>query len=431
MRLGFFIIILFSLSLFSKDFTYTYPGIRATTMGSAFSSIADDAFSMFYNPAGLTQIKDWEVATTINNKFSNKNLFELTFGYKRPLPDTKNVVIGFGYDRIIQSQDKSMDNIVFSYSDQIVLKYFQLPVLYGANLRIVGLKENYNNHLGIGFDAGIILSSVENYRTSLVLSRFTTGVGKNLATIIIGNSYRYLDTIFALDLRIRGGYAEFFPGIERKFYDDLLRIRVGKGINLDGKDYLAFGFGLNFNPIIIDIGLSYPWKGYHIKAGNYGFSFTYKFTGPSYKERMFDDASEKVKELNSKAQNLMEEIRNLEIEKTRYETQKGILEGELTILKTQMIELKEKLKEAQNELIDIEFQKKKPQKPVEEKIIIKKEEKWPKLHKVENGETLRSISLKYYGTPENWKLIFDENQDKIKRGIPQEGEILIIPPPKK
>jgi LysM repeat protein len=62
---------------------------------------------------------------------------------------------------------------------------------------------------------------------------------------------------------------------------------------------------------------------------------------------------------------------------------------------------------------------------------VKKEEKWPKNHKVENGETLRSISSKYYGTPDMWKIIYDENQSKIFKGLPKEGEILTIPPPKK
>lgn len=421
-----------SLNLHSKDFKFTYPGIRANTMGSAFSSIADDPFSIFYNPAGLTQIKDWEIGTSLNRKLSDKNLGEFSLGYIRPLPDTKNKVIGIGFDLIRQSNNK-MDTYIVGYSDQITLKYFQLPILYGANLRVMSIRDGINDKLGIGVDGGVILSSIENYKTSIVLSKLMMGVGKSMVTLTIGNSYRYFDTTFLLDLRITGSYSEFFPGIERKFYDDLLRIRVGKGIKLDGRDYLVLGAGLNFDPVIVDFAFSYPWKGFHQKAGYYGFGITYKFTGPNYKERMIDNASNKVKELNRKVDGLTQQMLNLEEEVLRYKTQKEILESELTLLNTRIIELKEQIKKSETELIDIEYQKKKAiDKPQKELIIkeTKKEERWPKIHKVESGETLRSISSKYYGTPDLWKLIYDENKDKIEKGLPKEGDILTIPPPK-
>ena len=431
------LILLLISNLFSKDFTYTYPSTRANSMGSSFSSLGDDAFAIFYNPAGLTQIKDWMVGTSINRKLSDKNLLDMSLSYIRPVPDTKDITVGFGYNGVRQSVKGRMDTYTLGYSNKTIVKYFQLPIIYGANIKIISLRYPSDgiSHLGLGVDGGIILSSIENYRTSVVISNLTTGMGSSsLTTITIGNSYRYLDTTFVMDLRIRGGYSEFLPGVERKFFDDLLRFRAGKGINLDGKDYIVFGAGLNFDPLIIDLSFSYPWKGFQSNAGHYGFALTYKFTGPTYKERMFDDVSQKVKELNSKAETLKEEIKNLENDKLRYETQKGILESEITLLNTRYIELKEKVKEEEIKLIDLEFSKQKfKEKPQEKKNIepIKKEEKWPKLHKVENGETLRSISSKYYGTPDMWKLIYDENQSKIFKGLPREGEILVIPPPKK
>ena len=337
------------------------------------------------------------VGTSINRKFSDKNLLDMSLSYIRPVPDTKDITVGFGYNGVRQSVKGKMDTYTLGYSNKTIVKYFQLPIMYGANLKIISLRYPRNgiSHLGLGVDGGIILSSIENYRTSLVISNITTGMGSSsLTTITIGNSYRYLDTTFVMDLRIRGGYSEFLPGVERKFFDDLLRFRAGKGVNLDGMDYIVFEVGLNFDPLIIELSFSYPWKGFQSNAGHYGFALTYKFTGPTYKERMFDDVSHKVKELNSKAKTLKEEIK----------------------------------------LIDLEFSKQKiKENPKEKKEIepIKKEEKWPKLHKVENGETLRSISSKYYGTPDMWKLIYDENQSKIFKGLPREGEILVIPPPKK
>jgi LysM repeat protein len=409
--------------------------MRANSMGSGFSTIADDAFSIFYNPAGLTQIKDWEVGSTFNRRLSDKDLGEFSIGYVRPIPDTKDTVFGFGYDGIRQSSKGKMDSYIFGYSNRATLKYFQMPVLYGGNFRIMSIRYPYESHLGIGVDAGIILSTFKNYRTSLVLSRLMMGMGGiPLGTITIGNSYTYGDTTFVMDLRVNNGVSRFFPGVERKFYDDLLRIRLGKGINIDNNKFLMIGAGINFDPVIIDIGLSYPWKGLNQNTGSYGFSLTYKFTGTSYKERMLDDASNKVKELNIKVDDLTKQANQLQNETARYNEQKGILESEVTLLNTRKLELDQSVKNAEMELIDMEYQKKKPVRQLKEKEeikAIKKEDKWPKVYKVETGDTLRSISSKYYGTPNMWKIIYDENQDKIYKGLPKEGEILVIPPPKK
>lgn len=426
------ILIFISINLHSKDFRYTYPGMRANAMGSAFSSVADDIYAIFYNPAGLNMIKDWQTGFTLNRKLSDKNLGEFTLSYIRPIPELKNGVFGFGFDAIRQSTKGKMDNYLLSYSNEVVLKYLQLPILYGGNLRITSIRYPYKSHLGIGFDAGILLRSINNYNLAVVLSRFMFGMGQNLTTLTIGTSYNYKQTLFSLDLRLTGNYSEIFYGIESRFNDDLLRIRAGKSVNLDGRDFLMLGAGLNLDPVIIDVGFSYPYEGFHLNSGNYGFSITYKFTGPTYHERMYTEASQKTRELNLQANALKEELRILEKEVKNYQSQKNLLETDLTILNTKLVELKEEIKRKEMELVNLEYTKEKiTTKKTQEIKPQVKEEKWPKLHKVEKGETLRSISSKYYGTPTLWKLIYEENQDKIIKGMPKEGEILKIPPPSK
>ncbi|PKN01168.1 MAG: hypothetical protein CVU77_06745 [Elusimicrobia bacterium HGW-Elusimicrobia-1] len=48
-------------------------------------------------------------------------------------------------------------------------------------------------------------------------------------------------------------------------------------------------------------------------------------------------------------------------------------------------------------------------------------------HKVRSGETLASISEKYYGSSGEWMKIYRANEDKIDKGIVTPGEVLIIP----
>jgi len=422
------IILISKTSLFAADFTYTNPGARANSIGNAFSSIANDPYAIFYNPAGLTQIKDTELSFGMARRLSDYgNLGEASISYTRPLPDTENSVFGFGYEAIRQSKIGKRDLFLFGYSDQFTLKYFQLPIMWGGNFKIISLRYPQKSHFGLGLDAGIILSAKSGLKTSLVLSDIDTGLGASYTSLTIGNSWTYNNTIFAIDFKIRGNYSKFYPGIEQKLFNDLLRLRAGKGVNLEGNDYLVTGFGFNLDPFIIDLSYSIPWEGMHKNAGLYEFNFTYKFEAPSFNEKLIEEASSKLSELNRKIDDLKKQKNDLEVQITRYQTNKSVLESDLTLMQTRMREIEEKVKQLEIEAIDAEFKKSNP--PKKHLPVIKKEEKWPKIHKVSTGDTLRSIAGKYYGNPNLWQLIYDANQDKIYRGLPKEGEILKIPAP--
>ena len=45
------------------------PGARAQAMGSAFTSLADDPTASFWNPAGLSRLKGYEVLATHHDSF--------------------------------------------------------------------------------------------------------------------------------------------------------------------------------------------------------------------------------------------------------------------------------------------------------------------------------------------------------------------------
>ncbi|MFN3550521.1 MAG: hypothetical protein ACK4WJ_01750 [Endomicrobiia bacterium] len=114
-----------------------------------------------------------------------------------------------------------------------------------------------------------------------------------------------------------------------------------------------------------------------------------------------------------------------------------------TVTKPEIFKEKEQIYEKTQEVSkkDLEFKESQVIKP-EVKIttktvyvdIIKKNEqkekyKFPLAHKVLKGETLISISKKYYNNEKGWRKIYEANKDKIIKGIPIVGEILIIPEP--
>ncbi len=424
----FFIQLLFLYSYsFSGDFTNLYPGARANSMGSAFASIADDPYAIFYNPAGLVQMRTTQLSSGLARRRTQfGDMGDFSVAYSRPLPFRERGVFGFGYDALRHSQLGNRDSFLFGYSDMLTMKYLQLPMLWGTNFRIVSLRYPEKSHLGLGFDAGVIFRSYKGLRTGLALSDLDLGLGRSFATLTIANSYKHEDTIFAIDLRIRGGYAEFFPGIERSFFNDLFRARIGKGININGRDYITLGFGYNTDPLVCNFTYSLPLDGFKSPGGVYEMSLTYKFEAPTFNEKMVIEASQRLKEINSKIEDLNKQKNSLEVEVTKYQTGKGILESDLAIMQSRLIELQEKVKNLEIEAIDAQFKKKNP--PQRHKII-KKPEVWPKYHKTQPGDTLRSIAAKYYGNQNLWQIIYDANQDKISRGLPEDGAVLRIPPP--
>jgi nucleoid-associated protein YgaU len=72
------------------------------------------------------------------------------------------------------------------------------------------------------------------------------------------------------------------------------------------------------------------------------------------------------------------------------------------------------------------------EKVVKKEVVYIKEEpvlKFPVAHKVKEGETLVSLAEKYYKNKKLWKKIYEVNKDKIVKGVPIVGEILVIPEP--
>jgi hypothetical protein len=56
------ITLLFSGNIIAKEFPYLYKGARPLGMGGAFVAVSDDANALFYNPAGLADIKESRIS---------------------------------------------------------------------------------------------------------------------------------------------------------------------------------------------------------------------------------------------------------------------------------------------------------------------------------------------------------------------------------
>ena len=95
------LLVLLPFSLFAGryagDFLVIGSGVRALGMGGAFSSVADDGSAIYWNSAGISQIRDSEVSVMRAYLYENLASYD-HISYCQPLPN--QVTIGVNWTRL-------------------------------------------------------------------------------------------------------------------------------------------------------------------------------------------------------------------------------------------------------------------------------------------------------------------------------------------
>lgn len=137
-------------------------GARAMGMGQAFCGLSDDLSAIYFNPAGLTQIKSGQVTAMFSPLFEDTSYNFLGFGY----PTQKTGVLGLGVV-LLSSRQLEETNIrqetlgEFKDSRQCIFvsyakKAFK-DISYGANIKLVSQQVSSYSDTGIGIDGGLFL----------------------------------------------------------------------------------------------------------------------------------------------------------------------------------------------------------------------------------------------------------------------------------
>lgn len=410
----------------AADFTYMRPCVRANGAGSAFSTVEGDPCAVFYNPANLTTLSGLEVRLETARRLSpTAPLGESSLVYIRPVPDVQYKTAGFGY-YAVRRKAASLDSFTFGTGKRTTIKYLQKPLFYGGSFKLVSLREE-KSHLAIGVEGGVKLEGSGGLRTALVFSDLLLGAGRSLLTITLGNSYRLGNTELLADLRARGSYSELFLGAEHTAFNGLLQLRAGKGLTLEGGQYLSLGAGVNLSPWSLDFAWSLPWAGYQKSYGYYGFNAGYRFGAPTFSEKLVGNAAKEAAALRAQVDDLRQQRADIESSIATYRVNKSVLETDLTMLQGRMREMEDNVKELEVQAADALYRKENP--PPKKAYVPPPPQKWPRLHKVAAGETLRSIASKYYGNPNLWERVYKANEKHVSKGLPVEGSVLTIPAP--
>ncbi|MFH2202392.1 MAG: hypothetical protein ABIJ96_04715 [Elusimicrobiota bacterium] len=431
------------------------PGARPASMGMAYTAVADDMYGMFYNPAGLAGSGFTQVGSSIGRMISPEGLVSFVAGaYNRPFPILPGSTVGAGFFSIQQGGTEAERNeVLLHFSHSIRLPQIRLsrPLKYGGNIKVrqaVPGREMKVNKVGLGLDAGALYDAGSNWKVGMSVLNLESGVGLPTPNLNLGFVYRLKQRVnLALDVRLRKGLAELTTGVEIDLYQRLLKLRFGKGLALDTQKQVAFGLGVNFSPVIIDINMNIPFKGINHPSGAYQFSLSYKFGAPPFYGRFVGDAARTAEDLRSVILDLGERKKTLDAGVEAAASQNEGLEGQIRAREGRLRDLENKIRQLEfNRDKKVYDQGHPPPPPNPQPVVRPRREpapkkkpaaqapapiRYPRRHQVLPGDTLRRLAEKYYGDPTLWEQIYEANPDKIERGLPIEGAVLRIPVPAK
>lgn len=316
-----FCTIVFSIPCFSSQegqgglpgaFLRTGVGARALGMGRAFTALADDATSAYWNPAGLALLERTEIHSTmsalsmdrtssfISCALSLTNRSSLAFSWSR-YGDTN--IIGRDIDGVFtRNYEKSQNTFVISYGRSMSDRLF-----IGANLKY------FSNHLfdydgsGTGFDLGALIIPTPRIRMGIVVQDISGNLAwdTNLETIEkiplvtrVGLTTMPFSPVFKICFdyeKINGMNALFHYGLEMDLLKSL-QIRAGYD------QTLTFGGSLLIPVENLDLRIDYSLREDPIdKSKRHQFSFSTKLGQPKYNSysNLNNDLNDLLKEISS------------------------------------------------------------------------------------------------------------------------------------
>jgi len=286
MKKIFFILIItaVSFSLFSEIFGDYEPSPRARAMGGAYSSVADDAFSIFYNPAGLS-LSGNNILLSYTNRFGNDFEKLNSIAFSTCLPK-KFGILGIGLQSFdVDYQDvKLLSEKTYALSHSFTLqKDIHSAVYFGYTANLYHLSiDSYGNQPTFGINIGALAILHQRTRIGFSVSNLNNPrVGEDNAQelprkLALGISYEpYSGVITSLELKKTAGDdetqesgTEIHSGVEVRVYK-LLTLRFGARTNPS-----SYSMGARFE--IYNILVDYAFNT-HVLGDTHQFGIGYRF----------------------------------------------------------------------------------------------------------------------------------------------------------
>jgi len=229
---------------------------RATAMGGAFVGVANDVNTVFWNPAGLTQIEKREFSAMYNSWFADINY--TSGAYSQPLGENAAVAVSLIYlqseieRRFDDTEEPDSTFNAYSFAAGLSGGYALIPGVFslGGTLKFIGQDFDVDESDGMAADLGGLIhmgnlslgASAQNIKLRMSIDDASLPLN-----VRVGGAYQFTeDAIIAGEFnKLGAGEASYHIGLE-KWVRNLLAIRVGYTLgNEDNpKAGLSAGLGL-------------------------------------------------------------------------------------------------------------------------------------------------------------------------------------------
>jgi hypothetical protein len=389
-----------------------------------YGALADDPFALFHNPAGLASLPGMAASAGFGRVLHPAGALS-TFSGAVALPWTAGLkgTAGAGVAGVRMGPLFSRTDFVASFARAAAPGSLEGTARWGLGARVVSMDAGGKKDAAGGVDAGAQWEPRKGLRLGASVVDAVTSLPVDRPSWRAGAALDRGAVTVAGELRARGGLSVFYPGVEYRLYGGLLELRAAKAVDAAGEGQVSVGMGVNLFPLVLDAAMAFPAAGGIRQAGAYEVSASWRWGAEPFTSRFMGSVSTMARGLESRVRALEERKAALEKETAELEAGKAEVTSELTDLRLNL--------EAERLKVRVAEEAVKAPEPVAGPLPAPKPvpPAWPKPHRVRAGDTLRSLAQQYYGDPARWELIFDANQDKVERGLPQLDAVLTIPEP--
>ena len=254
-------------------------GARATAMGGAFTALADDSTSLYWNPAGLAQMKEGELSATYNLWFEDIRQGYLGMGFPS-LGGTLGLAANYVDMGTLEGRDEAGNPTGnFTASDLELM---------------VGYAKKISPKLSFGFGAGIIQDTIAEDKESAFLANvgLLTEVSKPLflgfavqnlgsqlgsdplpLTLRLGLALKRSPFMIALDLVKPTDDDTYYCAGAEWWIEKIVALRVGYKSNQDVGSGLTAGLGFK----VATVDLDYAYVAYGDLGNTHRISLGFKW----------------------------------------------------------------------------------------------------------------------------------------------------------